>query len=49
VNFPRADQYEQINESFRFYPEGVNELEYTDYTTIDSKKVAVPSIKECPQ
>jgi flavin reductase (DIM6/NTAB) family NADH-FMN oxidoreductase RutF len=49
VNFPRADQYEQINEAFRFYPEGVNELEYTDYTTIDSQKVAVPSIKECPQ
>jgi len=49
VNFPRADQYEQINEVFRFYPEGVNELEFTSYTQIDSKKVAPPSIKECPQ
>ena len=49
VNFPRADQFEQINEVFRFYPEGVNELEYTCYTQIDSKKVAPPSIKECPQ
>ena len=49
VNFPRSDQYEQINEVFRFYPEGVNELEYTCYTEIASQKVAVPSIKECPQ
>jgi flavin reductase (DIM6/NTAB) family NADH-FMN oxidoreductase RutF len=49
VNFPRADQYEQINEVFRFYPEGVNELDYTSYTAIDSRQVSPPSIKECPQ
>lgn len=49
VNFPRADQYKEINEAFRFYPAGVNVLEYTSYTTIDSKKVAPPSIRECPQ
>ncbi|MDE2913549.1 MAG: flavin reductase [Paracoccaceae bacterium] len=36
-------------ETGRFYPEGANELDYTGYTMIPSRKVKPPSIAECPQ
>ena len=49
INFPSADYLEDIMETCRFYPEGVNELEHTRFTAIPSQKVAPPSIKECGQ
>jgi flavin reductase (DIM6/NTAB) family NADH-FMN oxidoreductase RutF len=49
INFPSADYLEDIMETCRFYPEGVNELEHTRFTEIPSQKVAPPSIKECGQ
>ena len=49
IIFPSADYLEEIMETCRFYPEGVNELEHTRFTEIPSQKVAPPSIKECPQ
>jgi flavin reductase (DIM6/NTAB) family NADH-FMN oxidoreductase RutF len=49
INCPSADYLEDMMETARFYPEGVNELEHTRFTTIPSLKVKPPSIKECPQ
>ena len=49
VNFPPADYLEDMMETCRFYPEGVNELEHTRFTEIPSQKVKPPSIKECGQ
>ena len=49
VNFPTADFLHDIMEASRFYPEGVNELENTRFTPVPSRKIAPPSIKECPQ
>jgi hypothetical protein len=36
-------------ETARFWPEGVNELDHTRFTTIPSLKVKPPSIEQCPQ
>ena len=49
VNCPSYDTLEDMMETGRFYPEGANELDYTDYTMIPSRKVKPPSIAECPQ
>jgi len=49
VNFPSADFIEDVMETCRFYPEGINELDYTRFTTAESKEVSVPSISECGQ
>lgn len=49
INCPPADYLEDVMETARFYPEGVNELEHTRFTPIPSKKVKPPSLKECPQ
>ncbi len=49
VNCPSADHLDDMMETARFYPEGVNELEHTRFTTIPSRKVKPPSIAECPQ
>ena len=49
VNFPPADFLEDMMETCRFYPQGVNELEHTRFTQIPSQKVSPPSIKECGQ
>lgn len=49
INCPPADYLEDVMETARFYPEGVNELEHTRFTTIPSRKVKPPSIAECPQ
>ena len=49
VNFPTADFLDDIMEASRFYPEGVNELTKTRFTAVPSRKIAPPSIKECPQ
>ncbi len=49
INCPSADYLDDMMETARFYPEGVNELENTRFTTIPSKKVKPPSLAECPQ
>lgn len=49
INCPSADYLDDMMETARFWPEGVNELDHTRFTTIPSKKVKPPSIAECPQ
>jgi flavin reductase (DIM6/NTAB) family NADH-FMN oxidoreductase RutF len=49
INFPSADYLDDIMETCRFYPEGVNELDFTNFTAIPSQQVKPPSIKECGQ
>ncbi len=49
VNCPSASHLDDMMETAKFYPEGVNELEFTSFTSIPSKKVKPPSLKECPQ
>ena len=49
INCPSYDTLEDMMETGRFYPEGANELDYTGYTMIPSRKVKPPSIAECPQ
>jgi flavin reductase (DIM6/NTAB) family NADH-FMN oxidoreductase RutF len=49
INFPSADYLEDIMETCRFYPEGVNELEHTRFTPVPSQTVKPPSIKESGQ
>ena len=49
INCPKYDTLADMMETGRFYPEGANELDYTGYTMIPSRKVKPPSIAECPQ
>lgn len=49
VNCPSAEFLDDMMETARFYPEGVNELEHTRFTAIPSRKVKPPSLLECPQ
>ena len=49
VNCPSADYLDDMMDTARFWPEGVNELEHTNLTPIPSLKVKPPSIEECPQ
>ena len=49
VNCPSVDYLDDMMETARFWPEGVNELEHTRFTMIPSRKVKPPSIEECPQ
>lgn len=49
VNCPSADYLDDMMETARFYPAGVNELEHTRFTMIPSLHVKPPTIKECPQ
>jgi len=49
VNCPSADYLDDMMETARFWPEGINELEHTRFTMIPSRKVKPPSIEECPQ
>ncbi len=49
INCPKYDTLADMMETGRFYPEGANELDYTNYTMIPSRKVKPPSIAECPQ
>lgn len=49
INFPSTEFLDDIMETCRFYPEGVNELDHTRFTTVASQKVSPPSIKECGQ
>ena len=49
INCPKYDTLDDMMETGRFYPEGANELDFTRYTSIPSRKVKPPSIAECPQ
>jgi len=49
LNYPSAHQIHEINKTARFYPEGVNELNYTGFTTMPSRFVRPPKIVECYQ
>jgi flavin reductase (DIM6/NTAB) family NADH-FMN oxidoreductase RutF len=49
VNCPSADYLDDMMETARFWPAGVNELEHTRFTAIPSLTVKPPSIEECPQ
>jgi flavin reductase (DIM6/NTAB) family NADH-FMN oxidoreductase RutF len=49
INCPSADMLDDMMETARFYPAGVNELEHTSFTTIPSTVVKPPSIAQCPQ
>jgi flavin reductase (DIM6/NTAB) family NADH-FMN oxidoreductase RutF len=49
VNCPPADYLDDMMETARFYPEGVNELDHTRFTMIPSLHVKPPSIEQCPQ
>jgi len=49
VNCPTAEYLDDMMETARFWPEGVNELDHTRFTMIPSRKVKPPSIAECPQ
>jgi flavin reductase (DIM6/NTAB) family NADH-FMN oxidoreductase RutF len=49
LNYPRADQIKDITKTSYFYPEGTNELAFTNYTTMAANTVAPPRIVECYQ
>ena len=49
VNCCTADHLDDMMDTARFWPEGVNELEHTNFTPIPSKKLKPPSLEECPQ
>lgn len=49
VNFPSSKYLQDIMETAQFMPKEENELEHTQFTTVPSKKVKPPSIKECSQ
>lgn len=49
INCPPFDYLDDMMETARFYPAGVNELDNTRFTQIPSRKVKPPSLAECPQ
>ncbi len=49
VNFPPFTHTDDIIEACRFYPEGVNELDFMNFTPIDSQTVKPPTLSECKQ
>lgn len=49
LNYPRADQLKDVTETAHFHPAGVNELDYTGYTTMPGRAVRPPRIVECYQ
>jgi len=49
INCPSAEYLDDVMETARFYPEGVNELDHTRFRTVPSRKVKPPSIEQCPQ
>lgn len=49
VNCPTADYLDDMMETARFYPAGVNELDHTRFKMIPSRHVKPPSIEQCPQ
>ncbi|RMF95914.1 MAG: flavin reductase family protein [Candidatus Schekmanbacteria bacterium] len=49
VNYPTSSLCEKVAETGRFYPEGINELDYAGLNAIPSEKVSPPRIEECYQ
>jgi flavin reductase (DIM6/NTAB) family NADH-FMN oxidoreductase RutF len=49
LNYPGTGQVKDIVETSRYYEAGVNEIEYTDFTTMPSNHVNPPRITECYQ
>lgn len=49
VNLPTWSHLKDIMETARFWPRGEDELVHTSFSTVPSRKVIPPSIKECPQ
>lgn len=49
LNYPTADQIKDIIETSKFHPAGINEMDYTRYTTMPSNFVHPPRIVECYQ
>jgi len=49
LNYPTADQIKDIVETSKFHPAGINEMDYTRYTTMPSNFVCPPRIVECYQ
>ncbi len=49
LNYPKADQLNDIVETSRFFDEGENELLHTQYTTSSARHVKPPIINECYQ
>ncbi len=49
LNYPRGEQVKDIVETSRYHDQGINELEYTDLTTMPSNHVKPPRIRECYQ
>lgn len=49
INCPSMDYLEDVMETARFWPQGVNELDHTRFTPVASKHVKPPTLAECPQ
>jgi flavin reductase (DIM6/NTAB) family NADH-FMN oxidoreductase RutF len=49
VNFPSSNYLQDVMKTAQFMPKEENELEHTQFTTVASKRVKPPSIKECSQ
>lgn len=49
VNFPSSNYLQDVMQTAQFMPKEENELEHTQFTTVASKRVKPPSIKECSQ
>ena len=49
INLPSGELMDEVLETAKSYPKGENELLHTNLTTVPSKKVKPPSIKECSQ
>jgi flavin reductase (DIM6/NTAB) family NADH-FMN oxidoreductase RutF len=49
LNYPRAEQLQDITETSRYYSPEINELDHTRYTTMPSRFVTPPRIVECYQ
>ncbi len=49
INYPRAAHLREITTTSRFYPAGVNELIYTEFTVMPARFVSPPRIVECYQ
>ncbi len=49
VNFPSYDYTDDILEACRFYPKGINELDYMAMDTVPSLSVKPPTLVQCRQ
>jgi flavin reductase (DIM6/NTAB) family NADH-FMN oxidoreductase RutF len=49
VNFPSYDFTDDILEACRFYPKGVNEIDFMKMDAVPSQKVKPPTLSQCRQ